>query len=435
MIAEAGTVVRDRFSAEEHRLLAECTHCGFCLPACPTFAVNGLEMDSPRGRLYLMKLAAEGRVAATDSLVRHMDLCLACRGCETVCPSGVQFGRLMEATRAALWPRKNLSALDRLRRAFLYRFLLPSHLALGVLTFLVRTAKTIARLGFVGRRILRLFLSRRAAELLFALPRFSVRRFGRSHDVVLPAVGTPRARVGLYTGCVMDHLLARVHAATARTLRWNGCEVVVMGGIRCCGALHSHAGDEATARRLEEENRALLHRHDLDAIVVNSAGCSHHLKSRFKNPDTGLPVPAICDFSEFLAQTPLRAPAIGMDAAVTYDDPCHLQHAQGITQPPRDLIAALPGVGFIPLEESEMCCGAAGSYVLAESEMSLAVLDRKMEKIRESGTDIVVTANPGCHLQLALGARRHDLKVEILHLAELLDRAYAAEPEYRNLLM
>jgi len=396
--------------------LRGCVHCGICLPQCPTYRVLGEEMDSPRGRLYLMRAAAEGRIGLSDTFARHLDLCLGCRACESACPSGVPFGSLLEATRAQF--RRRAAPDSLLARAIFAVFPEPARLGamLAPLRLYQRSGlQTLVRRSGLLRRFPRL------AAMEALLPDIPA-------AAPLPervgARGASRGRVGLLIGCVQRHLYPRVNHDTARLLALAGWDVVIPREQGCCGALDLHAGrlDEmrARARRL-----AASFPPDVEFVVTNAAGCG----STMKEYGHWLPdVPEVVrlaartrDVSELLAGVDL--PLGPVHLAATYHDACHLAHGQRIRGEPRALLGRIPGLRLIDLAESELCCGSAGIYNLLEPEMADRLLDRKLDRIVETGARVVVTANPGCMLQIAKGARARGLDLEILHPVELLARA------------
>ena len=427
------TEIQSAFEDKNKDLLQECIHCGFCLPACPTYTLNGNEADSPRGRLYLMEAFSQGKLDATESLHRHLDLCLVCRACETACPSGVQFGSLMESAREALLPtkQKRHPALKILEKA------VTSHTRLSSLMKVGRVYQKSGLHWLTTHTFLRYLVPiamRSGNESLTTIPK---KRFGKKETQIFPARSKKLGAVTLFTGCVMDHLFPHIHEATVRILTWNGYEVVVPGNQTCCGALHAHSGDIATADILAQDQFQLLGETEPDAIIVNAAGCGARLKDygRFAAGDgqTLTSAPKVRDLTEFLAAIELRPPEGKLEMRVVYDEPCHLLHAQGISAEPRQLISAIPGITLLPLQESDFCCGSAGSYSLTESETSLAILERKMEHISAAGADAVITANPGCQIQLAWGVMRNRMELEVLHIAELLDKAYGMSSGYSAL--
>ena len=419
--------------APEKELLSRCVHCGFCLPTCPTYAVLGVEMDSPRGRIKLMQTVWEGRVSADSvDFAKHIDQCLDCRACETACPSGVEYGKLVEGARANLIAARPRGALERAARTVAFRFLLPSPARLALFARLSVLAK---RLG--AGLLLRAIGLGRLADLLALLPR---RASSRPLPALVPAAGARRGRVALFTGCVMRAAFADTNAATARVLARNGIEVVVPGESgsnteqTCCGALHAHAGAREDSRRLARKNIAALEKLDVDAIVVNAAGCGAHLKGygwllkddAAWSKRAGAFSSRVRDASEALAGFGLVARPGTLRARAAYDDPCHLLHGQRISAQPRELLAAIPGLTVVPLVEADMCCGSAGTYNVTQPELSKALLDRKMANVLASGAELLVTANPGCQMQLEAGVRASGKRVTVMHLMDVLDKAYEA---------
>jgi glycolate dehydrogenase iron-sulfur subunit len=395
-----------------------CVHCGICLPQCPTYRVLGEEMDSPRGRVYLMRAALEGRAAITPTFTRHLDLCLGCRACETACPSGVPFASLLEATRAQI-ERHGRPLAERTFRALLFA-LFPHPRRMGAALSLLRLYRASGLQALTrALGVLRLFPRVAAMDaLLGSVPR------ARPLPEVTPAVGIRRGRVGLLSGCVQRHLYPSINHDTVRLLALAGFEVVVPRDQGCCGALDLHAGrlDESRARA-----RALAHAFapDLDLIVVNAAGCG----SAMREYDRALPDTAEVrrlaertrDVSEVLAAADL--PLGRLDLTVTYHEPCHLAHGQRVRAEPRALLRKIPGLTLIELPESDLCCGSAGIYNLLEPEMAEALADRKVTRIVQTGARVVATGNPGCMLQIARACRARGVDVEVVHPVELLARA------------
>jgi glycolate oxidase iron-sulfur subunit len=418
--------------APSPELLQRCVHCGFCLPTCPTYAILGVEMDSPRGRIRLMETVWQGRVEVTsDPFESHMYGCLDCRACETACPSGVEFGKLMEGARSQIEAARPRSRSERLVRMVAFRFLLPRPAVLRTFahfSVLSRRLGAAAVLRAVGSRV---GLARRLAALLDLVPD---RASSRALPAAYPARGTRRGRVALFTGCVMRAAFADTNAATARVLARNGFEVLVPETQTCCGALHAHAGERTDARVLARRNIASLEALDVHAFIVNAAGCGAALKeygwllkddpawsergARFAS--------RVKDASEFLADSGLSASPGPIRARVAYDDPCHLLHGQRIREQPRALLAAIPELQVVPLTEADWCCGSAGTYNVTQPELSAKLLERKVGHITQSGTELVVTANPGCQMQIAAGLRAARAPVTVVHLMDLLDRAYRA---------
>ena len=395
--------------------IRKCVHCGICLPQCPTYRVLGEEMDSPRGRIYLMRAAAEGRVGLNETFQRHIDLCLGCRACETACPSGVRFGSLLEATRAQL-RRDGPPPKQRLLDRFVFS-VFPEPARLGA---------ALAGFRLYKRSGLRALV--RASGVLRRFPRLAAME-SLLDDVppaaplpeLVPARGQAVGRVGLLTGCVQRHLYPNVNRDTARLLALAGFDVVIPRAQGCCGALDLHAGrtepHAARARAL-----AAAFPVDLDFIVTNAAGCGAAMKEYGLHvPDLESFAARVRDVSELLADVEL--PLGPLDLTVTYHDACHLAHGQRVRHEPRRLLARIPGVRLFELGDSDLCCGSAGVYNLLEPEMARDLLDRKLARIAETGARVVAAANPGCLLQIAAGCRERGLDVTLVHPVELLARA------------
>ncbi|HEX6882746.1 MAG TPA: heterodisulfide reductase-related iron-sulfur binding cluster [Planctomycetota bacterium] len=412
----------------------DCIHCGLCLQTCPTFRLTGQEPSSPRGRIHLMRAAAEGRLVPDAAFAEEMDFCLLCRHCESVCPAGVQFGAMMEFTRAGLEEEWHGGWLRRGLRWLGFRVVLPHRLVLRLLGSLLRAAQVL-RLDHLADRL----LGPRGLAHLPRVPPLSARRLLPPR---LPAEGPAQERepgtVALLEGCVMPELHARVNRATARSLTRLGLAVEVPA-VTCCGSLHAHNGDREGARRLGERLldafEAVRDPSGAQAtIVTNSAGCGAHLKElgHLYPPEDPRHARAVAfaarvrDYSEvvapLLAARPPRAtPAVPQPVA--WDDPCHLCHAQRIRAEPRAVLASLPGLACVELEESESCCGSAGIYSLLRPEASQAIFARKEQALARSGAATLVTANPGCQLQWESGLARAGSPVRVVHLAELVDAA------------
>jgi glycolate oxidase iron-sulfur subunit len=427
-------VRREGFAELEYEKLLACVHCGFCLPTCPTYAENGLEMDSPRGRIYLIKALADDRIALTDPVVEHLSLCLDCRACETACPAGVQYGHLIEAARAEIERQRPGSAFRRLVRSVAFTRLLPNPAALRLLAAALRAYQRSGLQALVrGSGILRLLPATVAASesLLPSLPPASDRG---PLPAVVPARGKRIARVGFVHGCVQDVVFRAHNLATLRLLTRNGYEVAIPPAQRCCGALHAHAGDPERARALARANIAVFEAAGVETVVVNAAGCGAHLRN-YGHLLRGDPAwheraaafaRAVADVTAVLARRPLAGTLGPLPMRVAYHDPCHLAHGQKVRSEPRALLRAIPGLELTDLRESEMCCGSAGIYNLTEPEMARRLLARKVGHLQATGAEAVVTANPGCILQIAAGLRERGVPMRVLHIVEVLDAAYAA---------
>jgi glycolate oxidase iron-sulfur subunit len=404
----------------DYEATLDCVHCGLCLPHCPTYQETGRETSSPRGRIYLMRGVAEGKLEIDDPLVvGEMSFCLACRACESACPAGVRYGHLVEGMRAEIEAR---GARGRVTRAL-------EHFALrGV----VAKPRRLAALFRVLRAYQRSGLQRavRATRVLSLAPPLArmermLPQLGDAHrpPLMTPAQGQRRGRVAFFAGCVMPEIFGAANAATVSVLARNGFEVEVPAGQGCCGALHSHAGDPGTAQALHARNRAAFRLDSVDAVIVNSAGCGAALK------DIGDSFSRVVrDATEFLADVGLRERPGALALRVAYDDPCHLLHGQRISAAPRSLLRAIPELDLFDLPGSRDCCGAAGIYNITQPEMAATLLARKLQAIRDTSPDAVATGNPGCLLQIGSGVAAAGLAVEVLHPLELLERAYRARP-------
>ncbi len=409
--------------------MSQCVHCGFCLQQCPTYLQLGIETDSPRGRIHLIRALADGNAEPTPSLVHHLDLCLQCRACETACPSGVHFGRIMESGRAMLVQQGRLPLAWWLR-VWLLRQTFPHQRRLRLLFGLLRLYQRtgLQRLARASRG-LRL-LPGGLADAESMLPDVPSRSFAMP-----PAAPSATRRVAMLTGCVMPLLYARTHEATVRVLAKHGVSVVPVEEQRCCGALNLHAGDRRTARELARRNVDAFLAADVEAIIVNSAGCGSTMKEygELLHDDPQYAEKArkfssiVRDVNEYLIALPFEPPKRPLPYRVTYQDSCHLVHAQKVRSAPRELLRAIPDLELIELEAPDRCCGSAGVYSFAQREMSLRLLDDKMRDVASTSAQVIATANPGCMMQLEAGLRRHKLAGRVVHVVELLDEAYRAE--------
>ena len=382
-------------------------------------------MDSPRGRIKLMQTVWDGRIdVASAGFTQHIDACLDCRACETACPSGVEYGKLVDGARAELELARKRGPAARLVRLIAFRWLLPRPAILAAFAQLSVVAK---RLG-AGAALQTIGLGRLAGLLALVPSRASSRALPQT----FAAQGDRRGRVALFTGCVMRAAFSDTNAATARVLARNGIEVVVPEAQTCCGALHAHAGAREDSRALARRNIAALEALDVDAFIVNAAGCGAHLKEYgwlLKDEpawhDRASAFAArVRDAGEYLVQIGLVARPGPLRARAAYDDPCHLLHGQKIKDQPRELLAAIPGLELVPLVEADMCCGSAGTYNVTQPELSKALLDRKMVNVLASGAEMLITANPGCQMQLEAGVHASGARVTVIHLMDVLDRAY-----------
>lgn len=411
-------------AAPDFRSLDPCVHCGFCLPACPTYLATGDEADSPRGRIVLMRALEHGEVPADDPALRqHLDACLGCRGCEPVCPAGVGYGRGLETARELLARARGLRPVTRLllgvfARRWLWRPLFAASRRLRDLGMADRAAGA-GRIGFgVGM-------------IAATRPLHQAQARHRPAEPVRPAPS--RGRVALFRGCVMDGLFGHVHQATRRTLELNGYTVIEVASQACCGALHEHAGDRPGAERLARQNLEAFGA-PVDYVVSNSAGCGALLKEygRLLGTDPAHRLgERVRDVTELLAAAGPRT-AGALPIAVAYDAPCHLQHAQRVQDDPLTVLRAIPELRLHLLPDSDKCCGAAGLYSMIEPAMSRAVLQAKIQVIARADPrpDVVATGNPGCLMQIGAGLLAAGLPIRAVHPVELLDQAYAAAGMY-----
>ena len=384
--------------------LATCVHCGLCLDACPTFRVTGLETESPRGRIYLMTQWKRGKLPFDQEQVRHIDLCLGCRTCEAVCPSGVPYGRIIEAGRADVEDARRPSLKRWASRTALRQLVgHPNRLRLaGNATRLAQRAglTTVVRSGRMLPRL----------RACFTPPDGNVAK----------AFGQRRYRVAFLVGCVMPILYPQSHYAAMKLLQLAGCEVWFPEGERCCGALFAHNGDLAGAERLREANMRVYDAGQFDALVVDSAGCGAHLKDFYP----GLKG-RVKDLTEWLAEVGLPEPDRELNLRVTYQDACHLAHAQKIKKQPRDLLRSIPGVRLVEMRHPDICCGAAGLYSTLQPDMSNRILQEKLDDVVSTDAGVLTVANPGCQMQLESGLRSRGSRMRVEHIAETLLRAYS----------
>ncbi|MBI1738196.1 MAG: (Fe-S)-binding protein [Acidobacteria bacterium] len=411
---------------------ARCVHCGLCLNHCPTYRLWGMEADSPRGRIRQMLLVDRGELELGDGFVTHIDRCLDCRACETACPSGVEYGKLVEFTRAQIEQQHPRGLFSRLARDAFFRYLLPHPRSIDLAARLTKIYQRSGLAAFARATGILKLLGLDERERL--MPRIDDRFFFSELGKTFPAQGPRRARVAFFAGCIAQVTFTKLNEATIRVLTANGCEVVVPDGQLCCGALALHAGVRDVARELARNNLEAFLRESFDAVVTNAAGCGSTLKEYpqlFQEGDAEYPK-AIAfqakmrDVTEFLADLGLAAPLKELPLRVTYQDSCHLAHGQRIREAPRKLICAVPGVELVEMFRSDDCCGSAGIYNVTETAASMEILEEKMRYAMATKAPVIVTANPGCLLQLRAGAAMHGTKQEVLHVVELLDRTLAS---------
>ena len=408
-------------------LIADCVHCGFCLPACPTHVLWGKETDSPRGRIYMMKSASEGTVALDTTFQLHMDNCLGCMACMTACPSGVQYGKLLEDTRAQVERNIPRTLWDRLYRRLLF-VVFPNAARLRLLALPMRLYQRSGLQKLVRKSGLLKLLPARARAMEDLLPPVPSHIFRK-----LPAKSTPaqpRLKVGMLAGCVQQVFFQHVNEATVRVLTAEGCEVIIPQNQPCCGALMVHCGLDEDAMTNARQHIELFERAGVDAIVINSAGCGSTMKDygHLLREDPAWAARAAAfsakckDISEVLSELPPISPRSPLPLRIAYHDACHLRHAQNIYTEPRMLLAAIPGLEVAELEEASMCCGSAGVYNLLHPNTAAELGDRKVNHLLATEAECLVSANPGCLLQLMAGLRRRGLHtMPTFHMVELLD--------------
>jgi glycolate oxidase iron-sulfur subunit len=456
-IAKQGPLQRHTHTYD---LMRQCIHCGFCLPTCPTYAVLGTEMDSPRGRIYQMQAVAEGRLSISADFTEHMYCCLGCRACETACPSGVQFGKLVEAAReqiqletahpapdliklAASLPgaRSGRAFAERALRRLFFDHMLPSRL---LTSFVFAGLKIYQRSGlqkFAHTSGLLTWVNAQPTPFQGKLitpenlmPQAQGDLFPKPFCEITPALGPKRYRVGFISGCIMDQIYRDINEATIRVLTANGCEVITPENQQCCGALHIHSGEAERGRQLARQNIDVFEEYACDAIVINSAGCGSNLKEygHLLRDDPMYAERArvfsaqVKDISEFLVNVTPQQTTMGPlpYREVAYHDACHLAHGQKIKQQPRQLLTSIPGLNLVELKEADWCCGSAGIYNITNQEMASKLLDRKMQHIIACKAQVIATGNPGCMMQIALGARQRGLDLQVMHPVQLLDESY-----------
>ena len=410
----------------------QCVHCGLCLAYCPTFSELGTEMDSPRGRIFTIKSLAEGRMSLTDSVAKHLLLCLDCRACETVCPAGVPYGRLIEAAKVEIERQQPGALPRRLFRWLNFGLLLGHPRLLPLAAAGARLYQTSGLQRLVRRSGLVKLLPGTLPAWEALLPSVPSKAERTPPPRTTLADGPRRARVAMLTGCIQAVVFGAHNRATARVLARNGCDVLVPEGQRCCGALNAHGGDHARARAMARQTIDAFEAVAADFVIVNTSGCGAHMKAygHLLADDPAYAERAkrfaatVRDLAEFLAQEPLRGPLQPVTMTCTYHDPCHVVHGQKIKSEPRRLLAQIPGLRLVELPESDWCCGSAGIYNLTQPEMATRLLHRKVGHVLETSAEAVVTANPGCILQIQAGLGAHQSPVRVLHLVEILDRAY-----------
>ena len=389
----------------------------------------GREADSPRGRIYQILQVDAGRLEIGESFVEHIDRCLGCRACETACPSGVEYGRILERARAEIEKNYERPWLDRKLREHFFGSVLHDFPKLAKYARLLRLYQRSGLQAFA--RITGVLKLTGTAELDALSPRIESDFFFREFGKVFPAVGEKRGRVALLAGCIASVAFAELNRATVRVLTKNGIEVAVPPGQTCCGALHAHSGYLEKARELAKKNIDAMLSPGIDAVLSNAAGCGCMLKEygelleqdREYSDKAAMFASRVRDVNEYLCEIGVRAPVRKLNARVTYQDPCHLAHGQKVRNAPRELLKGI-GLAVVEMPRADDCCGSAGTYNLVQNELSMKILDEKMENVASVSPEIIATANVGCMLQLRAGVKRQGLKAEVVHVIELLDKSF-----------
>lgn len=426
-------LAKDRPSWE---LLSTCVHCGLCLNHCPTYKVLSNEMDSPRGRIYQVLQVNEGKMELGETFATHIDRCLGCVACEIACPSGVKYGRIVERARAQIEQGYKRPWLQRTLRGFFYKKVIPNFNTLRQVAGLMRFYQRSGMQTLVRKSGLLKLL--RVADLDKLSPQIDQEFFFGEIGKVFPAVGEKRGQVAFVAGCINNVAFSHLNRATVNVLTQNGIEVHIPAGQGCCGALHAHAGMRDEARELARHNIDIFLGGDYDAIVTNAAGCGSNMKEYddlLENDPAYLGrakefKAKMKDVTEYLAGIGLRTPKKKIGQKVAYQDPCHLANAQRIRTQPRELLTAI-GCELVELPHSDQCCGSAGVYNVAQNELSMKILERKMEDVTSVSSDMLATANVGCMIQLRAGVQERRLQLPVKHVIELLDEAYG-EPVVSN---
>jgi glycolate oxidase iron-sulfur subunit len=428
----------DRLTDAEYRAkLNQCVHCGLCLQACPTYAAYGTEMDNPRGRIALMRAAAAGRLSLEEfngAFAKHITLCLACRACETACPSGVKYGFLLEGARLAVEANRRVGSGERFMRWLGMEQMMPH---LQRLKLAAGGARAYQATG-AQRLVRRLdFLPEPLKTMDAILPPVVPHYY--DYRVPAPAIGEKRGEVAFFIGCIQEAFLSQVNAATIRVLQVNGYEVHFPSGQTCCGAAQLHVGNEDLTRDLARRNIDAFLLEDFGSIICNAGGCGATLKEEYIRLFRGDSVYAeraerfsskVKDVTEFLSDHLNVAPLGAVRARATYSDSCHLRHGQKVVKQPRALLRQVPGLELIELKLPDRCCGSAGVYNITQIDTANQVLDAKLADIAATRAEVIIVSNTGCQMQLIAGARRAGLKAEVLHVVEVMDRSYRNAKAY-----
>lgn len=413
-------------------VITNCMHCGLCLPTCPTYALTGREKSSPRGRIRLIKSVAEGKLEMTQGFIDEMNFCLDCQACETACPAGVKYGSLVESARNQIRLQGKQSFGERmLKKLFLRSVLSNSHR----LKFVARLLWMYQNLGietFINKSGIAKLLLPKLAKVQQLSPRADRKFFDELYPEVISPQGKAKYRVGFLSGCIMNVAFSKINEDTIKVLLHHDCEVIIPKQQVCCGSLQAHNGDFDSARELAKKNVDVFSRSELDAIIMNSAGCGammkeygHYLHDSAYYVDAAQKFSEkVKDVSEFLFDIGMKKPTHTFNHRVTYHDACHLAHAQKIAHQPRELLKSIPGIQYVELNEASWCCGSAGIYNVARYDDSMKILERKMANIETTNAEYIIASNPGCLLQIGFGCRQQSVESKVVHLATLLREVY-----------
>lgn len=415
---------------EIYKKTLDCVHCGLCLSSCPTYQVTGQENSSPRGRIYLMRGVAEGKIPLEGLAAEEAFRCVGCRACETACPSGVEYGAMLELVREEVDEAGLRDGFARSLERFALRQIVPKRFRLRALVGLLGFAQRLGLDHLVLNVLSKVSLLPDGVRHSHALmPEIPTRNDRRPLPAFTEAIGERRGTVAFLSGCVMHEIFPDVNRATVNVLAHNGYDVIVPEAQGCCGALQAHSGDAETAHRLARHNVGVFAEHEVDALVVNSAGCGTALREAeaWIGEDGRALAQSVKDITEFLDEVGLRVPE-GLSerepVRVCYDDPCHLVHTQGVAKAPRRLLESLPGVELVAHANPDRCCGAAGIYNLTQRDLSDRILEEKLDSLEDAKPMLIATGNPGCMMQLQRGVESRGMATQVKHPVELLNSLY-----------